>query len=144
VPLACAQRCTAIEAQDGLAGRDGSRPGRGALEAGRALPFDLPYGRDGSLREAAIQGFFAHMDPTGLWDMVRLRLDDRALLPLIRPWLQAGMGDTDGQVVHPEPGTPQGGTSSPVLAQGSLHEALDLWGAHVVQPPGQGEARLCR
>jgi retron-type reverse transcriptase len=53
--------------------------------------------------------------------MVRRRLDDRALLHLIRQWLQAGMLDTDGQVVHPETGTPQGGTVSPVLAHVSLH-----------------------
>ena len=32
-PLVCATRCTAISAQDFLAGSDGSRPGRGALEA---------------------------------------------------------------------------------------------------------------
>jgi len=53
--------------------------------------------------------------------MVRRRLDDRAFLHLIRQWLQAGMLDTDGQVVHPETGTPQGGTVSPVLAHVSLH-----------------------
>jgi retron-type reverse transcriptase len=66
------------------------------------------------------------------------------LLHLIRPWLKARIVDPDGQVVHPETGTPQGGTVAPVLANGSLHYALDLWLEQVVKPHGRGEARLCR
>ena len=42
---ACAQLVTAIYAQDFLAWSDGYRPGRGALEAVRALPVALHYGR---------------------------------------------------------------------------------------------------
>lgn len=84
------------------------------------------------------------MDPPGLWDRVRLRSDDRALLHLSRTWLTARMGDTDGPGVHPETGTPQGGPVSPVLAQVSLHYALDRWCENVVQPPGRGEALWCR
>jgi len=61
------------------------------------------------------------MDHTGLLDLLRRRIDDRAFLRLMHQWLKAGMLDMDGQVVHPETGTPQGGTVSPVLANGSLH-----------------------
>jgi len=63
---------------------------------------------------------------------------------LIRTWLKARILDTDGQVVHPETGTPQGGTVSPVLANVYLHYALDLWFEQVVQPHCRGEALLCR
>jgi RNA-directed DNA polymerase len=84
------------------------------------------------------------MDHTWLLDMLRRRIDDRAFLHLIRKWLKAGILDTDGQVVHPETGTPQGGTVSPVLANVYLHYALDIWFEHVVKAPCQGEARLCR
>src|SRR5215813_11740968 len=84
------------------------------------------------------------MAHTWLLDMLGLRMDDRALLPLIRTGLQAGIVDTDGQVGQPETGTPQGGTVSPVLANGYLHYALDLWCENVVQPRCRGEARLCR
>jgi retron-type reverse transcriptase len=144
VPLACAKLWTAIYEQDFLACRDGYRSGRGALEAVRARTCALQYGRYGYLREADVQGFFEPMDHTWLGDMVRLRSDDRAFLPLIRKWLKAGMVNTDGQVGHPETGTPPGGTVSPVLANGSLHYALDLWFEKVVNPPWRGEARLCR
>jgi RNA-directed DNA polymerase len=144
VQLACAKRLPAIYAQEFLACSDGYRPGRGALEAVRDLTLDLQYGRYGYLVEAAIQGFFDHMDQTGLLAMWRWRIDDRALLHLIRQGLKAGMLDTDGQVVHPETGTPPGGTVSPVLAKVSLHDALDLWCETVVKPHGRGEALLCR
>ena len=80
------------------------------------------------------------MDHTWLLDMLRLRIDDRALLHLIRTWLKAGIVDTDGQVVHPETGTPHGGPVSPVLAKVSLHYALDRWCEKVVQPRCRGEA----
>jgi hypothetical protein len=76
--------------------------------------------------------------------MVRLRIDDRALLHLIRQGLKAGIVDTAGQGVQPEPGTPQGGTVSPVLAHIDLPYALDLWVEKVVKPPCQGEALWCR
>ena len=76
--------------------------------------------------------------------MLRLRIDDRAFLRLIRKWLKVGVLETDGQVIHPETGTPQGGVVSPVLAHVYLHYALDLWFAKVVKPHCRGEALLCR
>jgi hypothetical protein len=94
--------------------------------------------------EADIQGFVDHMDHAWLLDMLRVRLEDRALLKLIRTWLKAGVLETDGQGIHPETGTPQGGTVSPVLANVYLHYALDLWFAKVVKVHCRGEALLCR
>jgi RNA-directed DNA polymerase len=110
VQLACAKLLTAIYEQDFLECSYGYRPGRGALDAVRDLTFDLQYGRYGYLVEADIQGFFDHMDHAWLLDMLRVRIDDRAFLKLIRKWLKAGVLEDDGQVIHPETGTPQGGT----------------------------------
>jgi retron-type reverse transcriptase len=76
--------------------------------------------------------------------MLRVRIDDRAFLKLIRKWLKAGILETDGHVNHPESGTPQGGTVSPVLANAYLHYALDVWFEKVVKAHCRGEALLCR
>ena len=144
VQLACAKLLTAIYEQDFLDCSYGYRPGRGALDAVRDLTFDLQYGRYGYVVEVDIKGFFDHLDHAWLLDMLRVRIDDRAFLNLIGKWLKAGVLEPDGQVVHPETGTPQGGTVSPVLANAYLHYALDLWFTKVVRTHCRGEALLCR
>jgi group II intron reverse transcriptase/maturase len=114
------------------------------LDAVRDLTFDLPYGKYGYVVEVDVKGFFDHLDHSWLLDMLRVRIDDRAFLRLIRKWLKAGVLEPDGHVVHPETGTPQGGTISPVLANAYLHYAVDLWFAKVVKAHCRGEALLCR
>ena len=54
------------------------------------------------------------------------------------------MLETDGQVIHPVTGTPQGGVVSPILAKVYLHHALDVWFEEVVKAHCEGEAYLCR
>ena len=76
--------------------------------------------------------------------MLRLRIDDRAFLGLIRKWLKAGVLDTDGAVIHSDTGTPQGGIVSPVLANVYLHYVLDLWFEKVVKAHCRGEVLLYR
>jgi len=144
VQVACAKLLTAIYEQDFLSCSYGYRPERGALDAVRDLTFDLQYGVYGYLVEADVKGFFDHMDQDWLLEMLSLRIDDRAFLSLIRKWLKAGILETDGQVVHPETGTPQGGVVSPVLANVYLHYALDLWFEKVVKPHCWGEAMIWR
>ena len=144
VQLACAKLLMAIYEQDFLDCSYGYRPGRGALDAVRDLTFDLQYGTYGYVVEVDVKGFFDHLDHTWLEDMLRVRIDDRAFLRLIRKWLKAGILDTEGHVIHPETGTPQGGTVSPVLANAYLHYALDVWFAKVVKAHCRGEAMLCR
>jgi hypothetical protein len=76
--------------------------------------------------------------------MLRLRIDDRAFLGLIRKWLKAGILETDGKAIHPDTGTPQGGVVSPVLSNVFLHYALDLWVEKIVKTHCRGEALICR
>jgi RNA-directed DNA polymerase len=76
--------------------------------------------------------------------MLKERINDEALLGLIRKWLKAGVLETDGQVIHPESGTPQGGIVSPCLANVYLHHALDVWFQDVVKKHCRGEAFLIR
>ena len=144
VQLACAKLLMAIYEQDFLDCSYGYRPGRGALDAVRDLTFDLQYGTYGYVVEVDVKGFFDHLDHTWLEDMLRVRIDDRAFLRLSRKWLKAGILDTEGHVIHPETGTPQGGTVSPVLANAYLHYTLDVWFAKVVKAHCHGEAMLCR
>ena len=89
-------------------------------------------------------GSFDNMDHDWLLKMLSLRIDDRAFLNLIRKWLKAGILETDGNIIHPDTGTPQGGIVSPVLANVYLHFALDLWFEKVVKPRCTGDARICR
>ena len=144
VQLACAKLLGAIYEEDFLDCSHGYRPGRSAKDTVIELTFELKYGKYGFLVEADIRGFFDHMDHDWLLKMLSQRIDDSAFLRLIRKWLKAGILDTDGQVLHPDTGTPQGGIVSPVLANLYLHYALDLWFERVVKPQCRGEAHLCR
>ena len=73
-----------------------------------------------------------------------LRIDDRPFLNLIRKWLKAGILDTDGKILHPENGTPQGGSISPILSNIYLHHALDQWFEEVVKSHCAGRVEWFR
>jgi len=141
---ACASILTAIYEQDFQAFSYGYRPGRGAGDAVRDLTFDLQYGCYNYLVEADISGFFDHMGHEWLWKMLSVRIDDRAFLGLIRKWLKAGILETDGKVIHPDTGSPQGGVISPVLANVYLHYALDLWFERRIKPGCRGRVLISR
>jgi len=143
VQMACAKLLTAIYEQDFLDCSYGYRQGRSARDAIDDLTFNLQFGRFGYIVEADIKGFFDHMDHDWLLEMLAQRVDDKAFLHLIRKWLKAGILDTDGQVIDPDTGTPQGGIISPVLANVYLHYALNLWFERVVKPRCRGAVMLC-
>ena len=134
----------AIDEQDFRRGRDGYRPNVGALDAVDTLTSTLQFGPSHVVVEADIQGVFDNIQHAWLIRMLQERVEDGALLRLIRKWLQAGVLETDGQVMHPATGTPQGGVISPILANVSLHDALDLGLQQVVKPRCRGEACLIR
>jgi len=142
--MAVAKILEAIYEQDFLANSFGYRPGTGAHSAIEELTAVLREGRYRWVVEADIKGFFDHIDHSRLMDMLRQRIDDRPFLNLIQKWLKAGILDTDGQVIHPITGTPQGGIVSPILANVYLHHALDVWFENIVKPQCQGSAYLCR
>ncbi len=144
VQLACAKLLTAIHEQDFLDCSYGYRAGRSAHDAIAELTKELQFGGHHYVVEADIRGFFDHMAHDWLLKMLERRIDDRAFLGLIRKWLKAGILETDGKVIHPETGTPQGGIVSPVLANLYLHYALDLWFKRRVRRHSQGKVAMTR
>ena len=144
VQLACARLLGAIYEQDFLSCSYGYRPGRGAKEAVRELTHGLQFGNYGYVVEADIKSFFDRLDHDWLLTMLEERIDDRVFLNLIRKWLKAGILESDGHLIHPKSGTPQGGNISPILANVYLHYVLDLWVEKVVKPHCRGDVRIVR
>jgi RNA-directed DNA polymerase len=141
---AVARILEAIDEQDCLRWSDGYRPQVGALDAVDKRTVKLQCGRDHVMVEADIKGFFDNIQHDWLIWMLEERLEDGAVLRLLRKWLKAGVLETDGHVIPPVTGTPQGGVISPILANVYLHDALDRWFQKVVKPRGCGEACLIR
>ena len=142
--LAAKRILEAIFEQDFLRCSYGYRPGVGALDAVDKLTVKLQFGRYNYVVEADIKGYFDTISHEWLLKMLAERVDDKAFLWLIEKWLKAGVLDTDGKVLHPITGTPQGGIISPILANVYLHFVLDLWFQKVVIPRCSGEACLIR
>jgi len=142
--LAVKRILEAIYEQDFLRCSYGYRPNIGPLNAVDKLTVKLQFGRYNYIVEADIRAFFDNMDHEWIVQMLEERIDDRALIRLIKKWLKAGVLDTDGQVIHPVTGTPQGGIVSPVLSNIYLHYALDLWFHKVIKKQCRGEACLIR
>ena len=142
--LAVTRILEVIYEQDFLRCSYGYRPNKGALEAVDKLTVKLQFGEYHFVVEADIQGFFDNLDQDLLVEMLSRRIGDRELLRLIRKWLKAGVLDTNGKVMHPLTGTPQGGIISPILANVYLHHVLDLWFHEVVKWHTTGEACLIR
>jgi group II intron reverse transcriptase/maturase len=144
VQLGCTRILNAIYEQDFLPMSYGYRPQRSAKDAVKDLGFNLQYSCIGYVVEADIRGFFDKIDHDWLIEMLNQRIDDKAFTGLIRRWLKAGIQETDGQIVYPESGSPQGSVVSPVLANVYLHHVLDLWFDRVVKPRCKGEAWMIR
>jgi len=122
----------------------GYRPKVGVLTAVQDLTFELQFGTYGYIVEADIKGFFDNINHDWLIKMLSLKIRDKAFLALIQKWLKAGILDTDGKVIHPVTGTPQGGIVSPILANIYLHYALDIWFQKVVKQKCKGRAFIVR
>lgn len=142
--LAVKRLLEAIYEQDFLSCSYGYRPVVGARTAVDELRVKLQFGGYHHLVEADIKGFFDNLSHDWLMRMLAERIDDEPFLRLIKKWLKAGVLDTDGKVLRPDSGTPQGGIISPVLANVYLHYALDLWFERIFRRGCKGGAFLHR
>ena len=93
--------------------------------------------------EVDIRKFFDTLDHAPLRALLRQRVRDGVVVRLIDQWWNAGVVD-DGDLTHPEAGTPQGGVLAPLAANVYLHEVLDEWFLEVVKPCLKGRAFLVR
>ena len=112
----------------------GYRRGLGAHDAVKQLKLSLQFKPVRYVVEADIKGFFDNIDHDYLLKMLAQKIDDKAFINLISKWLKAGILDTDGKVIHPYTGTPQGGIISPILANIYLDHVLDQWFISRVKP----------
>ena len=130
--------------EDFLPSNCGYRPRVGAKTGVNKLLGKLRTGKFNYVVEADIKGFFNNIDHDWLIRVLELRVDDSALIGLIRKWLKAGVLEDKSIVVHPTTGTPQGGVISPVLANIYLHYVLDLWFQKVVYKHCSGKVFFVR
>jgi RNA-directed DNA polymerase len=131
--------------QDFLDCSYGFRPRRSAHQALATFRDQVMTGRPkgGWVLEVDIRKFFDNLDHRHLRQFLRLRVRDGVLLRLIDKWLTAGVME-DGNVSHPDSGTPQGGVVSPLLSNVFLHYVLDQWFEQDVKPRMRQPAFLIR
>lgn len=121
----------------------GFRPGRSAHQALSAFYDQMTAMRGGWVLELDIKSFFDTLDHSQLRQIIERRVRDGLVLRHIGKWLHAGVLE-EGQLRHPEMGTPQGGVISPLLANIYLHEVLDVWFECEVKPRLKGRAFMIR
>lgn len=121
----------------------GFRPGRSAHQALEELRGVTALMQGAYLVEVDIEKFFDTLDHNQLRDFLDLRVRDGVIRRIIDKWLSAGVLE-DGNLIHPDTGTPQGGVISPLLANIYLHRVIDKWFEDVVKPRLNRKAFLIR
>jgi group II intron reverse transcriptase/maturase len=121
----------------------GFRPGRSPHQALKALRDDVMERGGRWVIDADIKSYFDTIDHCMLRKCVRRRVTDGVIVRMIDKWLKAGVME-DGEWRRTTRGTPQGGVISPLLANVYLHECLDQWFYHSVQPRMKARCSLVR
>ena len=98
----------------------GFRPARSAHDAVRQARRYVQEGRS-VVVDVDLEKFFDRVNHDILMERLSRRIDDRAVLRLVRRYLEAGIMD-GGVVSERDEGTPQGGPLSPLLANVLLDE----------------------
>jgi RNA-directed DNA polymerase len=142
--IAVTRILTSIYEVDFLRCSYGYRPNVGVKDAIKQLTIKLQFGPYDWIVEADVKNYFDSISHEWLMRMLEERIDDQAFLRLIGKWLKAGILDTDGKILTPEAGTPQGGNVSAILANIYLHNVLDLWFEKVFKRSCKGRTYLIR
>ncbi len=134
---------SAIYEQEFLPMSYGFRQGRSAHQAVMAVRTSIATGKVSWVVDADIRSFFDEMSHEWLMKFVAHRIGDRAILRLIKKWLNAGIME-EGKLTKASSGAPQGGVISPILANIYLHYVLDLWVEKRVMKNMQGKMYSAR
>ncbi len=143
VQRATVEVLNAIYETDFLGFSYGFRPGRSQHKALDALYVGLLTKKVNWVLDVDIRGFFDTIDHGWLVQFVEHRIADQRVVRLIQKWLNAGVME-EGKLTHPEVGTPQGGSVSPLLANVYLHYVLDLWAQQWRQKQRSGDVIIVR
>lgn len=133
----------AVYEQDFMDCSYGFRPGRSAHQALEVLWQGLMEMNGGWVIEVDIKDFFGSLEHKQLRRFLDQRVQDGVIRRTIDKWLAAGVMK-EGQLLHPENGSPQGGVISPIASNIYLHEVMDKWFEQMVKPRLQGEAFMIR
>ena len=122
----------------------GFRPGRSAHGALSSLWDQSTDQEIKWILDVDISKFFDTLDHAHLRSFLQHRVRDGVITRLIGKWLNAGGVLEEGAVHHPDEGTPQGGSLSPLLSNVYLHYVLDQWFAQDVKPRLRGRGFMTR
>lgn len=121
VQMACKLVIEPIFETNFMACSYGFRPKRSTKMAILKVQRAITFGKQTTIIDCDIKGFFDNVDHQILLGLVRRRISDPRVLKLIGGWLRAGVME-DGVYTPPDgTGTPQGGVISPLLANVYLH-----------------------
>lgn len=104
----------------------GFRPNKNCHDALRKINNDIQYRNTNYILDADIKGYFDNINHDKLMKCLKMHIQDKRLLRLIKRFLIIGvMKDTT--YIRGEIGTPQGSIISPVLANIYMYYMLILW-----------------
>ncbi|WP_272928191.1 reverse transcriptase domain-containing protein, partial [Bacillus sp. USDA818B3_A] len=103
----------------------GYRPNRGVQRALQIILWNIEQGYN-HIYDCDIKGFFDNIPHKKLIRVLKKYVSDRTVLDLIEQWLKAGHME-EGELIHSDYGTPQGGVISPLLANVYLNEMDWEW-----------------
>lgn len=121
----------------------GFRPNRSCHQAIDKIDKTIMKEKVNFIVEADIKGFFDNVDHEILLRMLKVVIEDRDFIELVRRFLKAGYMQNN-KYYETEEGTPQGGVISPILANLYLHVVLDNWFDNEFKKLCKGTAELVR
>jgi RNA-directed DNA polymerase len=143
VQRALAKILNAIYENDFLDSSFGFRPNKSCHDTLKILNVYLEKRPTNFVVDADIKGFFDNVDHDWMMKFLKYRINDPSLLRIIARFLKGGYME-EGKYFDTDRGAPQGGVSSPILANVYLHYVLDLWFDKVVRKQCKGQAYMVR